>query len=88
MTEVWKFPLQLGQTTVHNMPANAQVLTVQMQHGVPTLWARVTPSAFPEPRDFMVVGTGHPILNSLAIYIGTVQDGGGFVWHVFEEPRR
>lgn len=86
MIEIWKFRLGLGQTFVE-MPARARVLTVQMQHGAPTIWAQVEPSQFPDRREFYAIGTGHPILRSDLVYVGTVQDGGGFVWHVFEAPR-
>lgn len=85
--EIWKFPLQVGQTLVDNMPARARVLTVQMQNDKPTLWALVDPSQFPETREFYAIGTGNPILRPDLVYIGTVQDFYRFVWHVFEAPR-
>lgn len=84
--EVWKFPLQLGQTFLE-MPERAKALAVQMQHGTPTLWALVAPSRFPERREFYLIGTGHPLLRCDLVYLATVQDG-AFVWHAFEAPRQ
>jgi hypothetical protein len=75
---VWKYPLfdldKRGQLVVADrveieMPAGAQVLTVQMQpmpqlrpnHEHPWIWALVSPNNTPNKRIFRVIGTGHPI---------------------------
>ncbi len=86
---VWKYPLLLGEPTVLDMPRGARVLCVQVQHGIPCLWAMVTPGPV-ERRAFVIVGTGYPIDLDYALpYIGTFQlYDGGFVGHLFELPLR
>lgn len=86
---VWKYPLQFppmaGDVYVVPMPAGARVLTAQMQAGLLAIWALVDPTAEPEPRRFRVAGTGHPIEQEIAAYIGTFQlADGALVFHVFE----
>lgn len=73
---IWKFPL----ATEVVMPVGAKVLTVQVQHDVPCIWAVVDPSADRETRRFAVVGTGHPV-DRKGPYIATFQLEGV---HVFE----
>lgn len=70
------------------MPADAQILTVQVQHGVPCLWALVTPDNEPSTRVIEIFGTGHPVNENMSIervYIGTFQlRDGALVFHAFE----
>ena len=82
---IWKFTLKAGETMLR-MPAGAQVLTVQEQHGQPQLWAMVEPLMPKVDRLFRIYGTGHEILAGARTYIDTFQiEGGASVFHVFEE---
>jgi hypothetical protein len=83
---IWKFPLVQGRTNHIEMPVGAEILTVQVQDIVPSIWALVDPNAEKEVRSFNTFGTGHPIEEDIARkYIGTYQLGGGeLVFHVFE----
>jgi len=83
---IFKYEL-LDRTNEVDMPAGAEVLTVQIQHDKICLWAKVDPTARTEKRVFVVYGTGHPIEDDSNLsYIGTVQMAGGtLVWHVFEK---
>ena len=85
MRSVWKFPLRVTEVQVVTMPRAAKILSVAMQHGVPTLWAWVDPHAPTEERLIGLVGTGHlaPYPDE-ADYLGTVFDG-PLVWHVFAQ---
>jgi len=65
------------------MPNGARVLSVQMQHGDPTLWALCNPNERPTERTFEIMGTGQPFEWCEREFVGTVQNA-GFVWHVFE----
>ena len=66
-----------------DLPAGAEILDVQMQHGHTQLWALVDPQAPTQRRDFQIVGTGRPVAADLQ-YVGTWQDHDGvFVWHLF-----
>lgn len=85
---VHKYPARLGSFDLH-LPEGARVLTIQMQHDQPQLWALVDPHAELVPREFLAIGSGHQIEEELLTYIGTFQqDGGAFVWHLFECPNR
>lgn len=90
MITIWKFPIDLvtplgflTDTPVIDMPEGAVILTMQLQDGIPTLWALVDPSKPPTPRVFHIVGTGHPVPTRDVEYINTWQRD-GFVFHVFE----
>ena len=94
MTTVYKYELAIGDDQGISMPFDAQVLTVQVQNGVPVLWAKVDVAENPlsrleEKRYIVIVGTGNPISArwKYLSYIGTFQlslPGGMFVGHVFE----
>jgi hypothetical protein len=82
MKTIWKYPLAVESQVILTMPIDARILTVQMQNGVPTLWAEVDPdSKSKESRYVEVIGTGFDF--EPGTYIGTVQDG-LFVWHFYE----
>jgi hypothetical protein len=89
MKTVWKYPVTIGDEFTLEMPLAAKVLTVQVQHGAPYLWALVDPANVDamRTRRFRLAGTGHPIEDTDGLkYVGTFQMfGGSLVWHVFEE---
>lgn len=89
---VWKFPIPWPpalDTFDIWMPADAQPLSVQVQHGEPQMWALVTPptsttSIQTRQRTFLIAGTGHPIPENVS-HIGTFQMmGGSLILHLFE----
>lgn len=85
MQEIYKYEVEIGQRNVVKMPENAQILSVQMQHGIPVIWALVDPQFLEEKRRFEFVGTGHDIEFDTTKYIGTVQlNNGAFIFHLFE----
>ena len=69
---IWKFPLEVTDDQIVNIPFGATVLTVQEQHGSPCMWALVEPTNTPEPRSFHIAGTGHPF-DGEGDYVGTFQ---------------
>ena len=83
--QVWKYQLNPGVTRLQ-MPMDAKVLHVEVQHGQPQLWALVQPTNEIRDRDFFVVGTGHPFQEYLQpSHVGTFMlEGGALVFHVFE----
>ncbi len=86
MTKIYKYVLETTDSQYVNMPAEAEVLCVQTQHGTPCIWARVDPDAPTHPRRFLVFGTGHEITGYPGRYVGTYQiDGGALIFHVYEE---
>jgi hypothetical protein len=84
---IWKFPLELLDKQVINMPKNSDILAVQVQNGVICLWAMVDPFVEKVPKAFHIVCTGRRVGQDIeggyASYLGTVQMD-QFVWHIFE----
>jgi len=88
---IWKFELPTDTDDfVVPMPSGFD-LTVQMQNGIPVLWAVVIPETFQENGGrgyrFVWVGTGQPIPDAIKqfsqSYVGTVQLPSGIVLHLF-----
>ena len=86
MKAIWKFPFETTGLFTLEMPANAQILTVQTQNEQGCIWALVDVDAPYEHRVFNIFGTGHDITDDSNIgYIGTYQQhGGALVFHLFE----
>ena len=81
---IHKYPAFILDEFRLQLPRDAQILTVQMQHGDPYIWAKVDPSASKETRNFRLYGTGHP-MDEDGQYVGTFQTKDGkFVFHLFE----
>lgn len=86
MRTIWKYTVPRADEFALVMPAPATIIAVQMQHDRPTIWAIVDSSEnVPQiTRRLVVVGTGHRLPDN-ARHLGTYQeDGGMFVWHLFE----
>lgn len=80
---IWKYEVPSLASFHLLMPEGAQVLTVQVQHGVPALWCVAEPDAPQKLRWFEMRGTGHPV-GDVGDYISTIQlHDGGLVLHVF-----
>lgn len=87
MKTIHKYPVEIKKENIIPMPKGAQVLTVQLQNGLPYVWALVDPKAPQVNRSIEIYGTGHdiPDIETVRLYIGTFQSSGGiFVFHVFE----
>ena len=98
---IYKYTLGKGKTNERisvDMPFGAHILDVQIQshnvsleqraHNV-VLWAVVDKDSIDiRERHFWVLGTGWEIPRGVVLeHLSTVQTEGGFVWHIFEEPR-
>lgn len=86
---IYKYDLEVTDEQVLELPANAEILTVQMQHDAPKLWAIVDVpqrSATVQNRRIAIYGTGHAMNQSASHrYIATFQmRDGSLVFHVFE----
>ena len=86
MKRVYKYPCPMEDRFTLTLPEYAEILCVQVQRGVPTLWALVDPGHLHVDRYFRLSGTGHPIEPSLYLrYIDTFQlQGCALVFHLFE----
>lgn len=82
---IWKY--ELKETL--SMPSGSKIMCVQTQNNIPCLWVICNPDSPEVSRNFLVLGTGHVIIEPITIreyYIGTYQiNGGEFVFHVFEK---
>ena len=88
MQAIYKFPFALSDKTVITMPRSAQILCVQVQAGLPCIWALIREIDGPTiDRTYTTYGTGHQHEAITGRYVGTYQlDGGALVFHVFENP--
>lgn len=84
---IWKFTLALTDRQTLQVPAGAQLLTVQLQFDSPQLWALVnenTPASQCEEAVIAIYGTGHPMPDNPGRYLATFQQAGGaLVRHAF-----
>lgn len=85
MVTIYKYQFDIADSVKIKMPLNAEILSVQVQNGIPTLWARVDTDNSIAIHTLLIFGTGHeiPIPFTEAIHIGTIQLN-GFVWHIFK----
>ena len=82
---IWKYPIEVTDDQAVDMPAGAQVLSVQVQGGAPCVWATVDPDAPVRPRRLRTFGTGHPDCDFSGVFVGTYQlRGGSLVFHLFD----
>lgn len=80
---IWKYPFEIADRFVLQLPQGARVLSVELQDEQPCLWAMVNAESTEELRRFALVGTGHLLPNGISTYIATFQQP-PFVWHLFE----
>lgn len=83
---VWKYEIPMADQFVIEMPQGSQVLAVQLQGKVPTMWFKVYPDGPPCKVKFLLVGTGHEHVEEDVTHMGTFQYG-ELVFHVFREKR-
>lgn len=85
---IWKYQLKALDWQEVEMPAEAEILTVQNQNEVACLWALVNPNGDKaEKRQIEIFGTGHPVPCDMGVsrkYISTFQIESGLVFHAFE----
>lgn len=86
MYRVYKYPVKMTNYFEVEMPKDAEILKVDVQHGQPFMWALVDPENEEMERiRFRRAGTGNDIKEDDIIYRGTFfVDGGKFVYHLFE----
>lgn len=85
MRTIYKYPLRIVDEQTVRMPIGAELLSVQMQNGLPCLWATVDPDLGERSRRILIRGTGHPLTGQEGRHISTFQmQGGALVFHAFE----
>jgi len=85
--EIWKYEV-LPDIKSIEMPHGSKILHLNVQNGIPCIWALVDPTNFSIKRNFYIVGTGHPIdrqNNENLLYLGTfLLNNDSLVFHLFE----
>ncbi len=83
---IFKYNIEVERSFYLQMPAGAVILSVQVQHNKPMIWAVVDPAARTVEREFYVRGTGHELgIAATGKFVGTFQlDGGSRVFHLFD----
>lgn len=87
MAVVYKYQVPTAFPARIDIPAGATVLHFAHQRGVFCLWALVDLNSPPEPRMFVVVGTGHELVipGGRPVHRGTVlMADDSLVFHLFE----
>lgn len=88
MKTIFKYRLELADSQVLRLPKGAKLLTVQIQHGAPHVWAEVDDTQELEDMGVWIFGTGHPLSAEGLTYLGTYQlYGGQLVFHVYYQLR-
>ena len=86
MITIWKFPIKIEDEQYIVMPKFNELLTVQLQDNIPTLWAIVDTDYPIVKKYFELFGTGHVIpTKPNRKYVGTFQLENGLVFHLFEK---
>lgn len=89
---VWKYPIGVAPMIEIAMPQGAQVLSVQVQDNIPTVWALIDLNAKDNTtmRRFVMVPTGKPLeleVNDTLIHLDSLKvndSAGERLVHVFE----
>jgi hypothetical protein len=88
MKKIYKYDISGDYLQEILMPKGAQILTAQVQAGIPRIWALIDTDQPTEKRKFILMGTGQGIPDEITAnikYIDTFQEcNGEFVWHLFE----
>jgi len=86
MITIHKYELEVTDNQKISMPYDFEILSVQVQHGKPCLWARINTAKSEVKVEIIIKGTGHPHLpdDLVGDYIGTFQiNDGDLVFHAF-----
>jgi hypothetical protein len=86
METVYKYQLRTIDEQSIEMPLGAEVLALQIQNGVPCIWARVNPKHSKIRYRFKIFGTGQLIEDDfVGKYIGTYQiKNSALIFHVWQ----
>jgi hypothetical protein len=86
MKTIYKYELTITNEQVIKIPVDAEILSVQVQHEKPCLWALVDTDNLDKNIKIHMFGTGHPLPNMELKYLGTFQmRHGHLIFHCFYE---
>ena len=83
--KIFKYPLAIESIQVIQIPMNFQCLAIQVQHGVPVMWAEVNEQNPTFDCTVLTYGTGQEFeKGEHDVFAGTYQVSGGvYVVHVY-----
>lgn len=85
MKRIFKYKVRAEETFKIDLPASAEVLSVQVQRGKPMLWCLLDDEEERVPREFVVCGTGKEAKVDGCLFVGTFQlPEYELVFHLFE----
>lgn len=90
MRTIYKYALPVADefTIQMKFASRFNILSVQVQHGAPCLWAIVDSDEKDEPVRFILHGTGHAMSAHADRHVGSFQlHGGSLVFHLFTDVR-
>lgn len=89
MKAIWKVELEITESQAIELPINAKILCVKVQHDIPCMWfinPDLNNDLATEYKTIMIYGMSHTHMDIKGKYIGTVMTHGeSLVWHIFEE---
>jgi len=87
--KIFKYPLEVTDTQLINLPVGAKCISVQVQNSQICLWCHVDTSQNIREAEINFYGTGHntPDWLKMGKHLGTVQLN-GYVWHIFSKDIR
>jgi hypothetical protein len=86
MLTIYKYQLDINDVVEIFMPQHTRILDIQVQYGIPCIWAVVDTEQPKVTRRFRIFGTGQPMDRDYTNFIGAFQlQNGSRVFHVFEE---
>ena len=83
---IWKYDVMINDSQKIEMPQGANLLSVQIQNGIPCIWAIVNPMNAEVERVIQMAGTGHDMSERvMGAFLGTIQlNDGALIFHVFD----
>lgn len=87
MKAIYKYPIKIADTQILDMPVGADIISLQMQNGIITIWAIIDIEASLMPVKIRIFGTGIHYSDLVLRHIGSIQDG-DYIWHVFIDSTR
>ena len=82
---IYKYPLEFTNPQTIKLPSSAEILYVDSQRNIPTIWAIIDKDDKTTMEvDVYIIGTGQTFDASNKLYVGScMTENGIFVWHIF-----
>ena len=86
---IWKYKLPRDGEIITITANVVKWLNIQEQDGWPMIWAVVDDTRYESEYEIIAWGTGWEFPDELnhCRYMGTAQDGAGYVWHYFMQEK-